>query len=351
MKFVPCCFVLITLFFVTFPARAETLLPTSAWLVGPATLGEGTGKPCLAMNQFSNGYSLRLSGGSNTIMAMALEVRHALFTPRQKYDVRVMIPKRFDDVIRASAHDAATLLFGLQGHDDFYKQLSGAETLELSIDGAPLSLSLAGLDDGLRRMNACAGTVTAKAAPSPAQPQPRTALASQQNPLIEPSTVAALEDKAQDVEAMMNTLMQDATSKAEPKQAAKPTEHVEILNPAQTWSDPKITRTNPAGIMTGIVDVNGADKQNAKAWRALKGANLRDTLAQWTASAGMRLDWKTGDDFSILQSISFEGQFEQAVETLLLQYKTQTTRPIGQIYKGVAGQTPVLSITSARVQP
>src|SRR5687768_11841605 len=83
-----------------FPAKAdENMLfaPTSAWLVGSASIlpqepGDTLKFPCVMINQFDNGFLVRLSGGDEKIMAMAIDFRQAAFTPDNSYAVKITIP-------------------------------------------------------------------------------------------------------------------------------------------------------------------------------------------------------------------------------------------------------------------
>ena len=64
--------------------EAQASAPTSAWLVGPASLAANIGNisskiPCIVANQFSNGFVMRFSGGGEKLMALAIDFRQAVY--------------------------------------------------------------------------------------------------------------------------------------------------------------------------------------------------------------------------------------------------------------------------------
>lgn len=362
-------------------------MPTSAWLVGPASLGGVDGHPpgnmpCVAVTQFSNGYTVRLSGGGNKLMAMAMDLRTDRFTARQKYDVEFSVPGEYFQILTGAAYDPRTLLFSLHKFPDFYAALKKAETLEVKIDGAAAILNLAGLNDGFARMESCFGQAMTQPPPTQKQPEPENPMGMQssgieqqqqppqapaapQNPLIaqnagltpmpgdgaqQPSpapapplaapavpavqedTVLSLMQKAQEAQDAAARLSAKSPYAA-PKAEADP---VPAGNVARSWSDPTVLRRAPQDMLvqrnTGPSALAG-DAARPMRWRALRGANLRDTLDIWAAGVGVKLLWNATDNFAVRQSLSFEGTFDQAANTLLEQFDGQMAQPVGRIYR------------------
>jgi hypothetical protein len=176
---------------IAFPARANTVfVPTSGWLVGPATLvADDEGQlPCVMMNQFNNGFVMRISGGGEQIMGFALDVRQAVFTAGETYDLGVAIEPGFRKIFKAQAYDTATIMAATQDAPELYEALQNAREMTLGVQGKPIKFVMLGVRDGLERVESCfdpKGTArpaprrAAAAAPvddeSPTRPGMRTA--------------------------------------------------------------------------------------------------------------------------------------------------------------------------------
>lgn len=368
---------------------AAVYTPTSAWLVGPASLGDSTqagGKmPCVVANQFGNGFVLRLSGGGGQLMAMAIDFHQKAFEPRRKYEVSFSVPGVFFQSLQGAAYDQQTLLFGLQKIPEFYESLKTAEKLVITVAEASVALNLVGLEDGFQRMESCyaPGGVPAPQSANRADPAAAPVKGSTQNPLIAkntaltpmpgdeefqpepetPRTPVEAPDPQLSVNAVLNDVAlppvpvkggsagflidkaQEAEEAAKRLSANSPNKPSEGQAMAQNWAKPDVVRPNGADIMAGGSNAAPAKSasQNMR-WRALKGANLQDVLRLWTDGAGVGLMWLAEADFPVQRSLSLEGNFETAVQTLLEQYEGQTSRPVGRVYREPGSQSLVLVI-------
>jgi hypothetical protein len=359
------------------PVRAQeetmpTYTPTSAWLVGPASLGETEGyagrMPCVVANQFGNGFVLRLSGGGGQLMAMAVDFRQKAFTARQKYEVEFSVPGVFFQSFAGSAYDETTLLFGLSKIPEFYKALQGAESLVITVGGASVSLNLVGLDDGFRRMDACYGTGQREERIAEFQQDRKetsSLKSSTQNPLITPKgsltplpedeisktpPVAAAPSEADSLILIAKAKeAEDAARRLAASSPNKPAAEGKAM--ASSWTEPKVVRPNPSDIMVQKSAPQPASASRNMHWRALKGANLQDVLGLWTSGADVRLMWLADSNFPVMRSLSFEGNFESAVQSLLEQYSGQGDRPVGRIYREPGSQKLVLVIERDRTAP
>lgn len=359
--------------------------PTSAWLVGPvsAIVGAQTpeGMPCVAVNQFSNGYTLRLSGGDGRLLAMALDTRTARFTRRQKYDVAFSVPGRFFKLMSGSAYDESTLLFGLNQVPELYEALESAETLEISIGDDKAVLSMAGLKQGFLRMNSCAGAVPASgSAPASASarssavapaPAPVPAPAPRQNPLLvqnrdgdvltplpgdddvphvqtqKPARVDPslfnLSQKAEQAQQVVRAL--SGAQKTPTHETETAPGHSTVVDVARTWADPTVRRTDPSDIMgRSVASALQGDAARPMRWRALRGANLQNTFDVWASAVGVKLVWATDHDYAVLQSIVIEGSFDQAAMALLEQFGDTRPRPVGRVYREPGSNQLVLVV-------
>ena len=146
-------------------AHASASIPTSAWLVGPASMssagagsevGAGAGIPCIVTNQFNNGYGFRFSGGGGRLLAVAIDFGQAQFTKGHDYDVEIDIPGTMFQIVPARAHDEKTLLLGFKTFPDIYPALKNAKTMNLKVgENAGAAFTLVGLGEGFARMEAC----------------------------------------------------------------------------------------------------------------------------------------------------------------------------------------------------
>jgi hypothetical protein len=357
--------------------EATVYVPTSAWLVGPATLSVSDNPdskiPCVVANQFSNGFVVRFSGGGDQLMAMAIDFRQKAFSAGQKYDVEFSMPGKYFQVLSGAAYDEGTLLFSLYKFPDFYKALQKANTLTIKAMGTTISINLVGLTDGIRRMNACYN-------PDQAQPLQKSAQGesspqvSRQNPLIaeaangltpmpgeEPASLQPTGDQNRpDPEASVNAVLQNggdvspaggsaSTLIAKAKEAEQAAKDLSARNPikesvqaakpesqkmASSWSNPKAIRPSAPDVLVQKPDtvqpvMNGTQEMR---WRAVKGADLHDILSSWTAGSGVKLIWKPAQDFAVQRSISMSGDFATAVQLMLEEYNDQTVRPVGRLY-------------------
>lgn len=369
---------------------AAVYTPTSAWLVGPASLGDaaqaGGKMPCVVANQFGNGFVLRLSGGGGHLMAMAIDFKQKAFEPRRKYEAQFSVPGVFFQSLQGAAYDQQTLLFGLQKTPEFYEGLKSAEKLVITVAEASVALSLVGLEDGFQRMESCY-------APSGIAPEQKSAgradsvapvKGSTQNPLIarnnaltpmpgeaemveaqatpQPSAIEA-PDAQLSVNAVLNDVAkapvpvrggsagfliakaQEAEEAAKRLSANSPNKPSEGKAMAENWTKPDVVRPNGADIMAGGSQTAPAKSasQNMR-WRALKGANLQDVLRLWTDGAGVGLMWLADANFPVQRSLSMEGNFETAAQALLEQYEGQASRPVGRIYREPGSQALVLVV-------
>jgi len=338
-----------------------TYTPTSAWLVGPASLVDTEGysgqMPCVVANQFGNGFVLRLSGGGGQLLAMAIDFRQKAFTPHQKYEVEFSVPGAFFQSFVGAAYDESTLLFSLNKFPEFYKALQGAETLVISVNGASVGLNLVGLEDGFRRMDVCYGPSQNREQIVQDQPDTETTSpekSSTKNPLITPKeSLTPLPDEAvPDAPAETDALaakareIEEVARQLAASQPEKPAPDGQAM--ASRWTEPKVVRPNPPDIIVQKSAPAPANASRTMLWRALKGANLQDVLGLWTEGVDVRLMWLADANFPVMRSMSFEGNFENAVQMLLDQYSAQGDRPVGRIYREPGSLKQVLVIERDR---
>lgn len=361
------------------PARAQDAdpqpaVPTSAWLVGPASLAANIGNiaakiPCVVANQFSNGHVMRFSGGGGALMALAVDVRQRAFEPRHRYDVEFSTPGSFFQVISGAAYDEGTLVFNLQKLPDFYSAMKQADILMVKVQGSVLAYNLIGLDDGFERMETCYNPSVhgpkPLAPPRGPQPTPESQkmpttdrqAASIQNPLIAqdsarltpmPGDAAVNEAVAAPPPVEGRVAAQTLMEKA--KRASEVAEDLARRSPqkAPPSALPLMAGKDAAGRkQSDIMVMNGKEAPPTEMlWRALKGSNLRQVLDIWTRNTGAQFIWAADQEFVVQKSISLQGSLESAVRTLLAQYDGQNPRPQARIEQqpGAGGKVLVVEL-------
>lgn len=343
-------------------------MPTSGWLVGPSQVisHENDKNPCIIMNQFNKGFLLRISGLEDKILAMALDFRQGVFNPNSKYDVKLEIMgTEFSKEVVANAFDKGTLLINTKNQDQLFQALSNGKALNLTIKNRTLSFLLIGLDEGLGRMNQCVNNkVTPASSHVKKSDMSGMNLSSQNNmPQSQPSkkqlSNETKKNYASEIAQKFSNNDFTATMQNDPELMNELLDKLNAIEPAAGYINSEISSSNASennyqqaasewkppsknntlGKKKDII-VNSNEKQysnkskyqSVRKWRAMKGANLREVLHIWSEHAGVRLIWLAGADFSVQESMSYNGTFHQAIIHLFEQYIDARARPVGKIY-------------------
>lgn len=362
------------------PARAaDPFVPTSSWLAGPASLAAadaGVKVPCVMINQYDNGYTFRISGGGGRILAMAIDFRQKAFKAGQSYRVDIEVPPYVDIALPGTAYNEATLIVNTQEVDGFYKNLSVGKTMKIGIGGSHMDFLLAGIDDGLSRIESCYqgggaadSTVTAQgpvfmlkgddAAKSPsAQPMQEliTPMPEDAVPQVAQAPVAAAppDETGSAVDTMLQAAAQEM-KKVEP--AAAPAAAVPVVSEtkpegqmlARSWASPFVQPDKDAAPRQIMASAEGVSTAAAPAmaqhsWRALGGTSLEQTLRVWAQESDVELMWMAEHDFSVVKPVSLQGSFESAVSNVLEQYEDDNPRPVGRLYNDSSAGKKVLLV-------
>jgi len=434
------------------PVRAEALdreifTPTSAWLVGPATIlpagRDSFSMPCVMVNNFDNGYILRLSGGGGKIFAMAANFRQDAFEKGETYEVTVGITPDFSKTFPATAHDKETLLINLQKVDGVYAALREAQSLSLAIGSGKFEFAMPGVKDGLKRIEECYSPdgqrkavseprqASASAAPRgpddavppayseavsddgtedaavpqiPFAPPPRKVVSAKRVPAIaveeedlpQPSPSAGKKE-SEDLQARLVQLdsmiaaaakklaaLEPAAGAAMPVPVPQPKIQPQIQAPpppqtqlqvqpqampvaqtqvsqghvpgqtigrplASTWMQPVVKKDGLVQReVTAATHPVVAAPALTRRWRAMKGNNIHEVFDVWATHENARLVWQADEEFSINQSVSMQGSFEEAVQTVLEQQNGEGKRPVGRIYVDPILHQKVLVVETVR---
>lgn len=338
------------------------LVPSSAWLVGPTTLADGSpaegGMPCVMVNKYSNDIEMRLSGGGQALMAMALTFPANTFQKDQSYLMSISFPDQELIQLPAQAFSESTLVIGTEPGQTFYKSLQSADAMTLILGSNKMEFSLLGVKQGLKRMEDCynpAGTQAAAAVPAQ-QPVVAPGMRSlDKNPPAvaapeeEPSSSApsAPDDK---LGSMIDKVAEKTLPASKPETpAAEPYEPI-VQQEEKEPEAPKNQEVKPRDILAPSSTASVSGEGQEMRWRVMKGANLQSILEVWTQSAQARLIWKADQGFSVRESVALQGKFESAVEAVLGQFPLSEVRPVGKIYIDLVMKQKVLVIEADKPQ-
>lgn len=98
-----------------------------------------------------------------------------------------------------------------------------------------------------------------------------------------------------------------------------------------------------AGQFEGGRPLSGSQSALASAMNARAGDNLRDVVQRWAMQNDVELNWRAGEQFTLQQAVSGQGDFAAALEAALTQFDDEDVRPVGQLNRDPA--TGRLSLT------
>lgn len=317
-----------------FAARAQTaaepgiLSPTSGWLVGPAAIAVPAGVkdmplPCVMLNQFDNGFVMRLSGGGQRLAALVIDFRQAVFTTGQRYPLRIFILPDYKGDFAATAHDSSTLIVNLGNDRDIYRALAPANGMDLSIGPTVVRFDLTGLSDGLRRLETCFGrseTASVRSERLPPMTAPPPAAMDEISDLSMDSPPRPPSPREGAIEpAGIRTL---STSRDDPlkimgRSAPLP------MDRSAAFSESKLNGFTPDETARNPSFFSGAStsdqKSDTQVWRASKGENVQEVLSRWSRKEGVSLVWTARRQGQVGADFRYEGTFEEAVSAFLAQ--------------------------------
>ncbi len=336
------------------PDRDGIFIPSSAWLVGPAvsplSRQNQENKTCVMANQYDNGFVVRLAGGDQNLMAMSVDFRQNVFVKGDNYNVMLMFHGGPVITQQALAHAPGTLVIDLRQYPEVYKALGRSDEVTIKVAETGVRLSLAGVAEGLERLENCFAPVPDN--PSPQKPGMQMAVAKPASvtapellpaPLPEPP---AIETPATDLEEIS-----EANDIVAPAEKNEPIEITAKIN----WDGDKVAVVNREDLDTSeiapvtkssredrvmeilrkepftvskkelrkgfSVDVpdseNLLDETQPVVWRARKGEDIKRVLSQWSQIAGYDFVWQTGSKGNVKKDFLYEGGFEKAVAKLI----------------------------------
>lgn len=111
-----------------------------------------------------------------------------------------------------------------------------------------------------------------------------------------------------------------------------------LVTPQDAQDQERIAAGNTRPVMTAM------DLKATRKWQARPGATLRQTLESWAKEANVEVSWSTPYDYPINNAFYFDGQFSQAVDSLLSSYGGESPSPKGRLYPNLPEGPSVLMV-------
>jgi hypothetical protein len=99
-----------------------------------------------------------------------------------------------------------------------------------------------------------------------------------------------------------------------------------------------------AGGYMGTPASTSASLASNTSWTAPRNSTLRTILEDWSTRVGVELYWASEYDYPIQSSVSIQGTFEEAVQTLLKGLSESRPRPLGRLHPNLPDGPAVLVI-------
>ena len=262
-------------------AGVPQFVPVDVWNVQQTTLSQvrglqGVKLPCMMANGYDNGFILRMSGGGQNMLAMAIDFRQGAFKRGRQYSATIGIDDSYTQQAFATAFSDSVLIFNLRKLSGFYQMLRGGATMELAIEGNVMRFGLGNIAQGIDQMERCYGG-----------------------------------------DPMMTTpMMQNASVPSVDRQPMGTPRGPDDESPEITrWKE----RVAPKPAMMG--SATKSTNQNEMVWEARAGEKIKRTLEKWSRTAGVELDWQAGDGDNavVANDLKVRGSFEDAVQSLMAQ--------------------------------
>lgn len=170
---------------------------------------------------------------------------------------------------------------------------------------------------------------------------------------LQPSKTPVVEKKIEIAESTTVT-----TSPAMP--AAKVSDAEPITDETTIEATPVLTEPMP--LMPSVATLAPAPKtekppvvidnkiMDTQEWVARSGSSLRTVLQEWSKQAHVSLVWSSDFDYPLQTDLRIQGNYPDAVRTLLAGFSKAQPKPIGRLHKNAGvGAQPVLIVDTPRL--
>lgn len=372
------------------PSRSvPKFTPMGAWKIESTNVGEVRGLdklklPCMMTTSFDNGYVMRLSGGNNAFLAMAIDFRQNVFTKGRKYSSVMSTDNNFRQEIQATAFSESVLIFNLRPYLGFYPAIIQAQSLALSVEGNVFAFALGNTAGAVQNLESCFGTPIVPMAPQMAT----SAMAAPTMPMAQPNPPskvmtwnAVAGDDMQTIlmrwgeragvnvaweatgngqvvsdfsmegtfeQAVQNLMAQNATAMGieanmmggnMPNSGMMNSGAPQSLRPSASTLPPP----QPSAILAPSMPATKAQ------WSASAGNDLQGVLRAWSKAANVDFIWQSNYKFTLKRNVNNNAGYEAALQEVLNQFSADGLRPAAQLNNDPSNGQKTLLVDATRL--
>jgi hypothetical protein len=119
--------------------------------------------------------------------------------------------------------------------------------------------------------------------------------------------------------------------------------------PAMTPPPPAMSASTDTSA-PAIAPAMGSDLTTSQEWTGEKDSTLRAVLTDWSQHSGVSLVWSSEYDYPLQTAVRVEGNYPDAVRTILAGFSKAEPRPLGRLFKNKSlGGQPVLVVETQRL--
>jgi len=267
------------------PDKTPSFQVSAPWEITKTNLSQVRGLqdmalPCLMTAEFDNGFIMRVSGGGNQILSMAIDFRQGVFSKGKRYSALVTVGGQ-TRTIKARAFAPNILLFNVREWSGFYAAMQKGSAMILDVEGNKMRFDMGAMGSAMNNLERCFDPQTVR-----------------DNGGVMP---VALPDAGNDIE------WNDA------RQMSNGTIEREVLD----WERPKSSA--PVSLAPPKAPIAAGPSSVPQLWSARAGEPLDAVLTRWGNQAGVDVSWQAGAPMMVQSDFEFNGGFTQAVQTLMAQ--------------------------------
>ncbi len=319
-----------------------TFQPTTGWSVNQTLISKNHGisdvkLPCMMATEFDNGYVVRIAGGDQKLMALAVDFRQQVFQQGRKYTAQVDVDGSFVQRVTATAFSNSVLLFNIRSLNGFYRALQNGQYMTLFVEDNGFKFALSDVASGINALESCytgvPAATTQMALGNSGPTNMPTDMTADTMPLgmptdmgdnaMAPITATSAKMGKVESEALGDT-PKTRTASIGPQKMTPISPSVRPEMSTDRWNS-RVSKPidMPQGVsrnVTGSIAGTSAKmtKSANQTWRAKEGDDIRMTLERWATQADVAIDWQAGQSSgAVVENINYAGSFENAVQMLM----------------------------------
>ncbi len=339
-------------------------LPSTPWIVGQTQLAQARGLkgvklPCVMVAEYNNGFTMRLSGGGQKIMALAVDFRQDIFRQGARYPAVFKTDTGFIQSIKGSAFSPSILIFNMRDAQGFYGALSSASMLDVTIGQNQMRFVVSNIERGLSDLESCfsgSGNFPVTEIAQAGQTSGPNVNAGPQQAGAVPAPqvdMAALPESMDDIQGAQGQAPEFVPPASEGTYVSRRDSHraAAMKRPNRTSRAQAMMKSSAtAESYQRPPPLPMPSGNDSMMWTAREGENMRNVLERWGAQAGVDIAWQASSPAQpITQNVTLDGSFENAVQILLGQNAVMGNLR-GELHSG-AGRRMMASSSGTSMTP